>query len=66
MPVRAALGISMLERVRVGPGHQVTAGAVVLRDSRPCACGCGGHLIPNAWNHHYLPGHRRHSPRPPG
>lgn len=57
--VRAALGLPVLERVRVGPGRQVAAGTVILRDSRPCLCGCGGHLIPNAWNHVYLPGHQR-------
>lgn len=57
--IRAALGLPPLERVEVALGHQVTAGSVVLRDSRPCLCGCGGHLIPSAWNHVYLPGHRR-------
>ena len=56
--IRAALGLPPLAKIEVAPGIEIAEGAVLLRGSRPCACGCGGNLIPNSWNHRWLPGHR--------
>lgn len=61
--IRAALGLPPLFHLSPGAGVQIAEGSIVLRDSRRCACGCGGNFVPNAWNHRYLPGHRRHRKR---
>lgn len=61
--IRAALGLPPLLRLSPGAGIEIAEGAVVLRSSRRCACGCERAFIPNSWNHRYLPGHRRHRSR---
>lgn len=58
--VREVLGFDLETEVQTPPGVTVSPRAFVLRSSRPCACGCGAELVPNSWNHRYLPRHRKH------
>jgi hypothetical protein len=58
--IRAALGLPPLGIVQMARGITTSSGALVLRSSRKCSCGCQSVFIPGHPQQLYLSGHRKH------